>query len=107
MKVLIYYLTQVEIDEEETLLNLQGIKMYCEKMSWDVVDIKVDSTKKGKIKLKEIINDSDINYDAIVVRYFYHISRSTSTFLKTLETLDNKNIKLLSIVEGEIKYDKR
>jgi len=86
-------------------LQLDILKHYAKEHDWNVVKIYYDNSnlESEKKELDRLIQDSANNeFDLVLIKTGYYISRRTSQFLKIRQKLKNNDVTLYSLVEGEI-----
>lgn len=101
-KAIIYHYHNVS--ELPTCLSrdLRILRLYAKEHNLEIIDEYIDkNTTKANSKLNELLS-TNLNYDVVLMKYGYYISRSTSQFLSFRKKLLDRNVKIITSAEGEI-----
>lgn len=82
--------------------DLRILRLYAKQHNYEIVHEFIDNTpNKSDGKLDELLT-TDIQYDIVLMKYGYYISRHTSKFLAFRKHLLDRNVKIVTTAEGEI-----
>ncbi len=101
MKVAIYHMTNNPSRESCISLEINILKKYATEQSWDVVAEYIDLTniQGKKVELMKAIANTQ-EYEVLLVKKAYYLSRNTDSYIAILKQLREKNIRVFSIVDG-------
>lgn len=101
-KAIIYH--QNNVKERQACLDrdLRILRLYAKEHNYEIIEEFIDSnTTKANGKLNELLT-TDLQYDLVLMKYGYYISRHTSQFLAFRKQLLDRNVQIVTTAEGEI-----
>jgi hypothetical protein len=81
--------------------DLCALSAYAHQLGYTEADVYCDTTsrKTGRTEFDRLLEHTD-DYDALVVKDFYHISRHTEVCVKILKQLHSQGVKIYSTANG-------
>lgn len=81
--------------------QLHALKAYAASVGFDVVDVFCDKSLKRseRSEFDRFLSCCD-QYDALITKDYYHISKNTGKCLSIMQDLRNKGLKILTLVNG-------
>ena len=103
MKTAIYHFTQNENKEYQKVLA--DLKKYANDQNMIISKIFLDNSPL-RYRRKEFDNflSSNEDYNALIVKDFYHISKNTMKCMSILKDMQNRGIDVHSLNDGIIKF---
>ncbi len=83
--------------------DLKILRLYAKEHDLEIVAEFIDSnvSKKADRTLDQLLT-TDLDYDVVLMRHAYYISRSVPQFLDFRKKLLDRNVHIMTLAEGEI-----
>jgi hypothetical protein len=100
-RVVVYHFSDNPESRTSVVLNdIDQIYEYAShQLGWEVVEVFMDKSLTNRTQFEVLMEKSD--YNVLLVKSFYHIKRKMMPFLSAAKELKQKNIRIVSVEEGE------
>lgn len=86
------------------LKEIDTLYEFAAQRNWAVTDVYLDLTLCNRMYLRKILED--VSCDVLLVKSLYHIKRGMTAFIESATILQDKQIRIISMDEGEFIHDK-
>lgn len=105
MNIAIYHMAIDPKRKSCISLQLDILEHYAQMQGWNIVATYYDNTnlEEQKFELQRLIDDSSSKeFELVLIKTGYYISRRTPKFLDVRQTLLKNGVRIYSLQEGEI-----
>lgn len=101
-KAIIYHMNNVTQRQACLERDLRILRLYAKEHNLEIVAEYIDTNQtKTDGCLNELLT-TDLDYDVVLMKFGYYISRSTSQFLTFRKQLLDRDVKIITTAEGEL-----
>lgn len=87
--------------------EIERLKQFATDIGYPDTDVYLDKSlkKKEQLQLQELLQDVS-NYQALIMKDFYHLRKNTGGFMNDLISLSNKGVNVHTIEDGNFQLEK-
>lgn len=87
--------------------EVERLKQFASKLGYSDAEVYVDKSlkKRDQIHLRNLLNNS-AEYQALIMKDFYHIKSNTGSFMDDLIALGKQGVDVFTIEDGSFQFDK-